>query len=202
MLCQAMEKRAMSEQIKSIELDVRTELDGKMPVRIKEIKKWLIRNREQWEKGMSHTFEELFRMGEEKEVSYLQICFLRTSLLSCQYFYRACLYDGLYYLDQEPVWVDVDTRFVYQFFQEDIQEFKQKLERTYKHIYPNDAMRIKELCNFYYIGLMKVCVESVLPGFLKTKAYTELRKAESFKILFGEYMGKAEVIYELFYSHS
>lgn len=39
-LCQAMEKRAMSEQIKSIELDVKTELDEKMPVRIKEIKKW------------------------------------------------------------------------------------------------------------------------------------------------------------------
>ena len=47
---------------------------------------------------------------------------------------------------------------------------------------------------------MKMCVEAILPGLLETKAYTGLKKAENFRILFGEYMGKAEVIDGLFYS--
>ncbi len=192
----------MSEQIKAIEQDVKIELELKMPIRIKEIKKWLTNNREQWEEGLIRSFEKLFQARREKEVTYLQICFLRTSLLTEQFFYRAYLYDHLYYLDQESVWVDVDTKFLYQFFQEDIQKSKLKLQRTYKHLYPNDIMRIKELYNFYYIGLMKICVESILPDILQTKMYEELKKTENFRILFGEYMGKAKVIYELFYANT
>ena len=190
----------MSEQTKAIGRDIRIGLDTGMPARVKEIKEWLASNCGQWEERLTHSFEGLFQMGKEKEVSYLQVCFLRTSLLTGEYFYRACFYGSLYYLDPEPVCIDVDTWFVYQFFQEDIEGCIQKLQGTYKHLYPNDIMRIKELYNFYYIGLMKMCVEAILPGLLETKVYKGLKKAENFRILFGEYMGKAEVIYGLFYS--
>ena len=94
----------------------------------------------------------------------------------------------------------MDTWFVYQFFQEDVEGCIEKMQGRYKRLYPNDIMKIKELCNFYYIGLMKMCVEAILPGLLETKVYKGLKKAENFRILFGEYMGKAEVIYGLFYS--
>ena len=190
----------MGERTKAIERDARIGLDTGMPARVKEIKEWLAINRGQWEEGLTHSFERLFQMGKEKEVSYLQVCFLRTSLLTGGYFYRACFYDSLYYLDPEPVCINVDTWFVYQFFQEDVEGCIQKLQGRYKRLYPNDIMKIKELCNFYYIGLMKMCVEAILPGLLETKAYTGLKKAENFRILFGEYMGKAEVIDGLFYS--
>lgn len=185
----------MGEQREAVERDVRSELDIKMPARIKEIKEWLSDNRGQWEGELIRSFEKLFSIKKEKEVSYLQICFLRTSLLMDRYHYRAYLYDRLYHLDQEPVWVDVDTMFVYQFFQEDIQELRQKLLGTYKHLYPNDIMVIKELCAFYPIGLMKMCIESILPEILKTGAYTRSKRTENFRILFGEYLGRAEVIH-------
>ena len=110
----------MGERTKAIERDARIGLDTGMPARVKEIKEWLAINRGQWEEGLTHSFERLFQMGKEKEVSYLQLCFLRTSLLTGGYFYRACFYDSLYYLDPEPVCINVDTWFVYQFFQEDV----------------------------------------------------------------------------------
>ena len=79
----------MSEQTKAIGRDIRIGLDTGMPARVKEIKEWLASNRGQWEERLTHSFERLFQMGKEKEVSYLQVCFLRTSLLTGEYFYRA-----------------------------------------------------------------------------------------------------------------
>lgn len=58
----------MSEQIKAIEQDVKIELELKMPIRIKEIKKWLTNNREQWEEGLIRSFEKLFQARREKEI--------------------------------------------------------------------------------------------------------------------------------------
>ena len=72
MLQTTTEKKTMGEQTKAIERDARIGLDTGMPARVKEIKEWLAINRGQWEEGLTHSFERLFQMGKEKEVSYLQ----------------------------------------------------------------------------------------------------------------------------------
>ena len=79
----------MGERTKAIERDARIGLDTGMPARVKEIKEWLAINRGQWEEGLTHSFERLFQMGKEKEVSYLQVCFT----VRCRRLYRKAARD-------------------------------------------------------------------------------------------------------------
>lgn len=144
-----------------------------------------------------HQLVSLLKDSSGKETTYLQISYLHTTLLSETYCYLAVLYDSFYYLDLKPVSCQLALNFIYQFFKEDIKYLTGKMEKKFHHLYTSDVMVMKEACNCHYIGIVANYLESVLEEFIETDAYKKMKKQKNFKILFGEYMGKGKVMYEL-----
>ena len=154
-------------------------------------------HREELLKDTLRQLAELLEKNQEKEISYLQISYLHTTLLSGTYHYLAVLYDSLYYLDVKSASCELTLDFIYQFFTEDIEYLSRKLEEKYHRLYSNDIMAMKEACNRYYIGIVLNYLELVLEELVQADVFRKMKKQSSFKILFGEYMGKGKTVYEV-----
>lgn len=161
-------------------------------------------------KGTVHAFLEAFREAakqavilqdrkEKGKVSYILFSHLYNSMFLKRHLIRIDLMDRGFYSDTAQSVSYWDAGSIYHLFEEEVEAIRKELERHIPRIREYETDYIRYAYAIYYHRLAKAFIyeilEEALPekGFLPERARLESRV----KILFGEYMGEADVLYTL-----
>lgn len=154
------------------------------------------KHREEINIAVQKQVEQLFLQIMDKEWAYWEICHLHSSLLMKTYEYRMSLYNSLHIIDPEPASIRFCFDFIYQYFEEDMDYLIQIVEKKMQRIYSHEVMAIRKYFNKYYIGIVNKYIKDTLPELMKMEAFQNIKKTDDFRIFFGEYMGRQEVLWK------
>lgn len=137
--------------------------------------------------------------NEKGKLSYILFSNLYSSIFLKRYLIRIDLMDGGFYSDtaQSTSYWNADN--IYHLFEEDIKAIREKIEKCFPRIREYEVDYIRYSYMPYYHGVTKTFIQSVLnealmeEGFLPCKGRLE----NQVRILFGEYMGQADVLFIL-----
>ena len=148
------------------------------------------------------TFDKVCKMAivlQEKqlkgEINYIYISLLRTSILENKGEYRIDLYDENWFLDKEETSINIDLNFIYVPLFDFVRELKEKKKGYLRIITDMDIENImlREAYKFHILAVE--FLKGIIENLIKTSSYEEMKKGENIKILAGEYMDEAEIIY-------
>ncbi|MDY3229997.1 MAG: hypothetical protein SOX46_00175 [Clostridiaceae bacterium] len=148
--------------------------------------------------ALEHAFLQQDRKRKNK-IKYVQFSHLFSSLFMGRYWIRIDMLDGGFYSDgssPESYW---DAGIVYRLFEEDIREIRKELEQRIPRIreYEIDAIRYAYAPCYHRIA--KALLETLLEETAANGGllWEESRWEETTQILFGEYMGQADLLFTL-----
>ena len=130
----------------------------------------------------------------KKEIQYILISMLNSSIVTKSYEYEMAFYDKRFYLDENPICLYFKLKFLFDFFEEDMKDLKKKLEGCVIRLQEYEVNEIgKEyVLNYYALGtvLLKQMVEQsfLVLGEMKEEVVSSL--SNDVVILFGRYMEK------------
>ncbi len=130
----------------------------------------------------------------KKEIQYILISMLNSSIVTKSYEYEMAFYDKRFYLDENPICLYFKLKFLFDFFEEDMKDLKKKLEGCVIRLQEYEVNEIgKEyVLNYYALGtvLLKQMAEQsfLVLGEMKEEVVSSLSK--DVVILFGRYMEK------------
>jgi hypothetical protein len=135
--------------------------------------------------------------NEKGKLSYILFSNLYSSIFLKRYLIRIDLMDSGFYNDtaQSTSYWNVDN--IYYLFEEDIKAICEKIEKCFPRIREYEVDYIRYAYMPYYHGITKTFIQSVFTevlmeeGFLPCKGRLE----NQVRILFGEYMGQADVLF-------
>ncbi|OOM07384.1 hypothetical protein [Clostridium saccharobutylicum] len=154
------------------------------------------------EEKLISTFEEVCNKAvqlQEKrlkgEIKYVYISLLRTSILENKGEYRIDLYDENWFLDKQETSVNIDLNFVYVPLFDFINELKEKKHEYGRTITDMDieSIVLREILKFHI--LVVEFLRDIVKKFITVPSYENMKKSSDIKILAGEYMDEAEIIY-------
>lgn len=154
------------------------------------------------EEKLISTFEEVCNKAvqlQEKrlkgEIKYVYISLLRTSILENKGEYRIDLYDENWLLDKQETSVNIDLNFVYVPLFDFINELKEKKHEYGRTITDMDieSIMLREILKFHI--LVVEFLRDIVKKFITVPSYENMKKSSDIKILAGEYMDEAEIIY-------
>lgn len=157
-----------------------------------------------------HAFLEAFREAEEKavilqdrkekgKVGYILFSHLYSSMFLKRHLIRIDLMDRGFYSDAAQSVSYWDAGSIYHLFEEDVEAIRKELERHIPRIREYETDYIRYAYVPYYHGLTKSFIKAILEEALPEKGFLpEQARLESLiRILFGEYMGEADVLFAL-----
>lgn len=130
----------------------------------------------------------------KKEIQYILISMLNSSIVTKSYEYEMAFYDNRFYLDEKPICLYFKLKFLFDFFEEDMKDLKKKLGGCVIRLQEYEVNEIgKEyVLNYYALGtvLLKQMAEQsfLVLGEMKEEVVSSLSK--DVVILFGRYMEK------------
>lgn len=130
----------------------------------------------------------------KKEIPYILISMLNSSIVTKSYEYEMAFYDKRFYLDENPICLYFKLKFLFDFFEEDMKDLKKKLEGCVIRLQEYEVNEIgrEYVLNYYALGtvLLKQMVEQsfLVLGEMKEEVVSSLSK--DVVILFGRYMEK------------
>ena len=144
-----------------------------------------------------NAFIRLFNQAvdEQKEVSWLGICYLHTSLQTGSHEFRLSLYDEEFFFDPAPAELYWRPPCFFECFEEDMESVMTVLRRQYPRIwsYEEEAVR-RIIVEYYYAAVRQLCVD-LADEIMETEAFQRAGKAEDFSAFFGRYQGEGEIIW-------
>lgn len=154
------------------------------------------------EENLNLAFSEVCKQAiviQEKQlkgdIKYIYISLLRTSILENKGEYRIDLYDENWFLDKEETSINIDLNFIYVplfDFVKELKEKKKEYGRTITDMDIEDIM-LREVYKFHVLAVE--FLKGLIENFIKISSYEEMKKAEDIRILAGEYMDEAEILY-------
>ena len=154
------------------------------------------------EENLISAFEEVCKQAivlQEKqlkgEIKYIYISLLRTSILENKGEYRIDLYDENWFLDKEENSININLNFIYVPLFDFVKELKEKKSEYGRNITDMDIENImlREVYKFHVLAVE--FLKGLIENFIKISSYEKMKKAEDIRILAGEYMDEAEIIY-------
>lgn len=129
------------------------------------------------------------------EIKYFVCSFLRCSL----YFERLEFYlhvmDEEFYLDEQETGIYYCPQFLQELYLNDLNDLYMKAAEKFMQIQDYELFDIKEEYTEYYYSFMYHMMESVSSLIMEVTAEGDSLMADEFKIIYGEYMGNATVLY-------
>lgn len=117
-----------------------------------------------------------------KDIKYISVLFLRSSLITKTYDFYFGLYDEKLYLDENILYTTLNLSFIFTYFEKDIDYFKENC-----NIYNLSSYEVyyleQEYIKYYYKIAFKI-FKDILIEVLKDCDF------EDYKVIFGEYMGE------------
>lgn len=165
---------------------------------------------EKHSKEIVHTFLEAFKTAVEQttilqdqkkkgKVRYILFSHLYSSIFLQRYLIRIDLMDLTFYSDSSQAVSYWDARDIYQLFEEDVEAIREELGKNFPRIHEYEADFIRYAYAPYYHGVTKAFLLAMLEEALPERNFLPHQdRLESFvSILFGEYMGEADVLFQL-----
>ncbi|WP_349948726.1 hypothetical protein ABFV83_10015 [Lacrimispora sp. BS-2] len=136
-------------------------------------------------------------LDEQKEVSWLGICYLHTSLQTGSHELLLSLYDEEFYFDPAPEELYWRPPCFFECFEEDMESVMTGLRRKYPRIWRYEEEAVRRICvEYYYAAVSQLCFD--LAGeIMETEAFQKAVKAESFTAFFGRYQGEGEILWRM-----
>ena len=132
----------------------------------------------------------------KKEIKFIYISFLRTSLLENKGIYRIELFDENWFLDKEECSINLDFTFIYEDLFKHIDELQEKKKEYGRTITEMDIEKIKLKEGDKYHELIIRIFENMKNELMECENFKEMIKNEEFMIFAGEYMDEVELLYE------
>ena len=137
----------------------------------------------------------LQEQGLKGEIKYIYFSLLRTSLLENKGEFRIDLYDERWFLDKLECSVNINLDFIYTSFFKHMEDLKEKKKEHARSI---TDMEIEEIMlqesNVYHILTVEF-FRNFIDELLLVTSFKELKKCEEMKIMAGEFMDAADLIY-------
>ena len=144
-------------------------------------------------------FVQLFSQAVEtqKEVSWLGICYLHTSLQTGSHEFLLSLYDREFYFDPAPAELYWRPPCFFECFEEDMESVMTGLRRNYPRIWRYEEEAARRKCvEYYYAAVHQLCFD--LAGeIMETEAFQKAVKTEHFTAFFGRYQGEGEILWRM-----
>lgn len=136
---------------------------------------------------------------EKGKIRYLLFSYLSSSIFLEKYEIRIEMMDERFYNDASQAVAYWDAGAVYSLFETDVAEIKQKVEGQIYRLYEYEVDFIRYLYFPYYHRLAKAFIQSMLEIILQEEYLLPetICLESSLKIAFGEYMGKADILFNL-----
>lgn len=157
-----------------------------------------------------HEFLEAFRQAAEQaiilqdreekgKVGYILFSHLYSSMFLKRYLIRIDLMDRRFYSDTTQSSSYWDAGSIYHLFEEDVEAIRRELERRIPKIREYETDYIRYAYATYYHRLAKAFIYAMLEEALPQEGFLPKsdRLEERVQILFGEYMGEADVLFTL-----
>lgn len=165
---------------------------------------------EKHSKEIVHTFLEAFNavierttiLQDEKKkgkVKYILFSHLYSSMYLQQYLIRIDAMDPAFYNDSTHAVSYWDARYIYEFFEEDVEAIRKELGKNLPRIREYEADYIRYAYAPYYHRLTKAFLQAMFQEALSESNFLPHRERleRCVMILFGEYMGEADVLFHL-----
>lgn len=167
-----------------------------------ELEEYCLNNRELLESELKNAFLELIMQikkaqkdGVKKEIFCLDLCFLRSNFYMRNGNLRVYAYDQSFYLDDNPIWVDVDFHCLCELFWrlEDALSYSLK---EYKNMVLESDVRTLIQVEYlpHLIGQITMITRSMIDTGVIDRGIGELSITDDFCILSGEYQGDFEEV--------
>lgn len=129
-------------------------------------------------------------------IKYIQISFLRTSIIEGKSDYRIDFFDKNWYGDKIEIEGHIKFDYVFDYFFKYLNELKEKCKPYKNKITEMDIERISmQECDKYNILVIEYLKE-IVEDFIKVPSYEKIIKDENLLFMAGEYMGEFEIIYD------
>lgn len=180
--CQRIEKyllpyrlKWMNERIVSIQSDVRYSIEyGLFPILQKMIEQ-VNRNQE---------------LGKCREITFLSIFYLRSSIITGSHEYMIMLADKTLYLDDKRIeWYWKPEQF-YKKLPEDVLLAYKELTNKFVRVSAFEKEFVHHLIEKDYFSFMEIGLSKELSKIQEFKSFRHMSKNTNFQFLYGEYMGE------------
>lgn len=128
-------------------------------------------------------------------IQYLVFNYLKSSIyLDKMVFYIECL-DDRFYLDGQEAATLFDITFLEDKYRNDIAYLHHKTKEKFIRLKEHELLSVNEQYAAYYYAIAYRMIENLTELIMQEIAGSNVRIADKFKILYGEYMDSATVIY-------
>lgn len=149
------------------------------------------------EQGIRQIVQDVGKEGLE-QIRYLLFSCLHSSIFLKKYLIRLELTGAEIYLKEPLAEVYWDAGDIYRLFERDIEEIQRGMNFRIPRIRSYEVDEIRYAYAPYYHGMAKEFIREMMAGIVgECDDQTDEEEQEQIVILFGEYMGEADVLYRV-----
>lgn len=139
--------------------------------------------------------DKMQKQHKKGEIKYFGCCFLRSGLyLGRPEFYIYAMDKG-FYLDEQETGIYYCPKFLQEPYSEDLNYLHKKATEKFMRIQNYEMFDINEKYAEFYYSIMYKMMENVSELVVETIAKSGILIVDDFKIIYGEYMDSATVLY-------
>lgn len=140
--------------------------------------------------------DKMQKQHKKGKIKYFVCSFLRSSIyLERLEFYIHVMDEG-FYLDEQETGAYYCPQFIQKPYLEDINYLHEKAAEKFMRMQKYERYDINEEYIEFYDSLMYKMMESVSELIMETIEKSGIPMSEDFKVIYGEYMGNAAILYE------
>ncbi len=157
---------------------------------------------EEFLKILGKTMDQAMCKGDESrddKVQYLLFSCLHSSIFLKKYFIRIDMMGPGLYRDAPLAVSYWDAGDIYSFFEKDIEEIRRKAGKRIPRLREYEIDYIRYAYAPYYHQMAKAFIREIMKGMLESGQVSDRKteEEEQVKILFGEYMGEADILFSI-----
>lgn len=133
----------------------------------------------------------------EKEVSWLTICYLHTSVKTKSYELLVSLYTKEFLFDQVPIQTYWRPPCFFDCFEEDMEAVMKRLRRKFVRIKTYEEDFVRETCIEYFYAAIRQLIMDLESEVVETNAFREMKRGGTFSASFGRYHGEGEILWRI-----
>jgi len=150
-------------------------------------------------KEATKDFSALFHQATEmeKEVSWLGINYLHTSMKTRSYELAISLYTTEFIFDLFPIQMYWQPSLFFECFEEDLEIVMKELQRKYVRIRKYEEDFVQGICIEYYYAAIMQLLRDLEKDIIETEAFLNMRKSASFSAFYGRYCGEGDILWHI-----
>lgn len=145
--------------------------------------------------GLLLHVDEMQKQHKKGRIKYFACSFLRSGIYLGRVGFYVHVMDEGFYLDEQETGMYYYPQFLQEAYLTDLDYLHEKEAEKFMRIQNNELVDIEEEYMKFYDSIMYKMMESMSGLIAETIAKSGIFIADDFKIIYGEYMGSATVLY-------